>query len=111
MTSLRVVFMGSPDFAVPSLHALAELYSVVGVVCQPDKPAGRGKQLTPCAVKVAALALNPPGAGSIADAWRAVSAGHEALSALPLPLIEAFLLERSRSPRRDASLHLIARPR
>ena len=52
--------MGSPAFAVPSLRTAAELYPIVGVVTQPDKPAGRGKQLTPCAVKTTALELGLP---------------------------------------------------
>jgi len=60
MLQPRIVFMGSPEFAVPSLRAAADLFSVVGVVTQPDKPAGRGKQLTPCAVKTAALQLGRP---------------------------------------------------
>ena len=51
-----VVFMGSPEFAVPSLAALAEAgHNVVGVYSQPDRPAGRGRRLTPSAVKVWAL--------------------------------------------------------
>ncbi len=57
---LRIVFMGSPDFAVPSLRALAREHEILGVVCQPDKPAGRGKHLSPPAVKVAATLLNLP---------------------------------------------------
>jgi methionyl-tRNA formyltransferase len=54
----RILFMGSPDFAVPSLLALLAdpHYEVVGVVTQPDKPAGRGQKLTACAVKAAAEA-------------------------------------------------------
>jgi len=56
----RVVFMGSPDFAVPSLEALAKRYPVVGVVTQPDRPAGRGGTLKPPAVKAAALRLGIP---------------------------------------------------
>jgi methionyl-tRNA formyltransferase len=41
---MRIVFMGSPDFAVPSLNALVEAgHQVVGVYCQPPRPAGRGK--------------------------------------------------------------------
>ncbi len=52
--------MGSPEFAVPILRALAEQYDVVGVVTQPDKPAGRGRQLTPPAVKLAAAVLGLP---------------------------------------------------
>ncbi|HRN49743.1 MAG TPA: methionyl-tRNA formyltransferase [Anaerolineales bacterium] len=58
----RVVFMGSPDFARPSLQALARLAdaSLVGVVTQPDRPAGRGRQLTPPPVKTLALELGLP---------------------------------------------------
>ncbi|MCC6387841.1 MAG: methionyl-tRNA formyltransferase [Dehalococcoidia bacterium] len=57
----RVVFMGSPAFAVPSLRALAAAgYEVVAVVTQPDRPAGRGGRLTPPEVKVAALELGIP---------------------------------------------------
>ncbi len=52
--------MGSPDFAVPSLDALAARYSIVGVVTQPDRPAGRGGTLKPPAVKEAALRLGIP---------------------------------------------------
>lgn len=49
---MRVVFMGTPDFAVGTLRALAEEgYEVVGVVTQPDKPKGRGKTLVPTPVK------------------------------------------------------------
>ncbi len=54
---MRVVFMGSPDFAVPSLRALAAAHDVVGVYTQPDKPRRRGKGLVPTAVKEAALEL------------------------------------------------------
>jgi methionyl-tRNA formyltransferase len=53
---LRVVFMGTSDFAVPSLLTLeGPLFSVAGVVTQPDRPAGRGLNLHPSPVKVAAL--------------------------------------------------------
>ncbi len=57
MQKYRIVFMGTPDFAVPSLKALAEdgRYEIVGVICQPDRPAGRGKKLAACPVKQAAL--------------------------------------------------------
>ncbi len=67
---IRIVFMGSPDFAVPALTALAassvqggsqtRLYEVVGVVTQPDRPSGRGMTLTPPPVKVAAQELGIP---------------------------------------------------
>ena len=47
----RIVFMGSPEFALPTLSMLVERHDVVGVYTQPDKPAGRGQQLTPPPVK------------------------------------------------------------
>jgi methionyl-tRNA formyltransferase len=49
---LRIVFMGTPDFAVESLKALVDGgYNVVGIITAPDKPAGRGKKLNESAVK------------------------------------------------------------
>ena len=60
MSRLRVVFMGSPEFAVPCLDALLPSEEVVAVVTQPDKPAGRGLGLSPSAVKVRALAAGVP---------------------------------------------------
>jgi methionyl-tRNA formyltransferase len=52
MSKLRIVFMGTPDFAVESLKILVEnKYEVVGVITMPDKPAGRGQQLQQSAVK------------------------------------------------------------
>lgn len=56
----RIVFMGTPDFAVPALEALIETQTVVGVVTQPDRPAGRGKQLRPSPVKQTAAAAGIP---------------------------------------------------
>jgi len=55
-----IVFIGSPDFAVPALEALTRHYPLVGVVTQPDRPAGRGQALVPPAVKKAALRLGIP---------------------------------------------------
>ena len=53
---MRVVFMGTPDFAVGTLEALIEAgHEVIGVVTQPDKPKGRGKTLMPTPVKEVAL--------------------------------------------------------
>jgi methionyl-tRNA formyltransferase len=60
MTRLRAAFMGSPEFAVPSLHAVHRRCDLRLVVCQPDRPAGRGRKLTPPAVKLAAQALGVP---------------------------------------------------
>lgn len=58
---LRIVFMGTPEFAVPSLKALvAGGYNVVAVVTTPDKPAGRGRQLHESDVKSAARELGLP---------------------------------------------------
>lgn len=56
----RVVFMGSPDFAVPALKRMAEKFAVVGVVTQPDRPAGRGRTLMAPPVKVMAQELGLP---------------------------------------------------
>lgn len=52
---MRILFWGTPDFAVPALHALlGEGHEVVGVVTQPDRPAGRGRTLRPSPVKLVA---------------------------------------------------------
>lgn len=56
----RIVFMGSPDFAVPSLQALARHYHIVGVVTQPDRQAGRGRDLKSPPIKTLALELGLP---------------------------------------------------
>ena len=52
---LKIVFMGTPDFAVPCLEALCDTHEVAAVFTQPDKPKGRKYTLTPPPVKVAAL--------------------------------------------------------
>ena len=58
---MRVVFMGTPAFAVPSLEALdSSDHEVVGVVTQPDRPKGRGQAVVPCPVKELALAKGLP---------------------------------------------------
>ena len=56
----KIVFMGSPDFALPSLRALTSAYEVVGVVTQPDRASGRGRELKSPPVKTLALELNIP---------------------------------------------------
>ena len=57
--SLRIIFMGTPEFAVPSLQKLYEAgYDIAAVVTAPDKPAGRGMQLTRSAVKKYAVEKN-----------------------------------------------------
>jgi len=60
ISTVRIVFMGSPEFAVPSLEALTKHYQLAGVVTQPDRPAGRGGILKPPAVKESALRLSLP---------------------------------------------------
>ncbi len=58
---MRIVFMGTPDFSVPTLEALvASEHEVVGVVTQPDKPKGRGKEIHMSPVKECALQHNIP---------------------------------------------------
>lgn len=57
---MRIVFLGSGAFGVPTLESLAVRHEVVAVVSQPDKPAGRGKVLTPTPVAVRAAELGIP---------------------------------------------------
>ncbi len=61
MNQLRIIFMGTPEFAVPSLEILIEnKFNVVAVITAPDKPQGRGQKLTPSPVKECALKFNVP---------------------------------------------------
>lgn len=61
MSDLRIVFMGTPYFAVPALKALiSNGYNVVGVITAPDKPAGRGRKIQMSDVKVEALKHHIP---------------------------------------------------
>ena len=57
---MRAVFMGTPEFAVPTLRVLAEHHDVSSVITQPDRPAGRGNKLTAPPVKNCALELGLP---------------------------------------------------
>lgn len=78
--TLRIVFMGSPGFAVPSLEKLIHKYQVAGVVTQPDRPAGRGRSLAASAVKQLAQRtglpviqprrLSEPAAGARLREWQ-----------------------------------------
>ncbi|QDO99883.1 methionyl-tRNA formyltransferase [Thalassotalea sp. PS06] len=55
-TPLKIIFAGTPDFAARHLQALIDSeHEIVAVYCPPDKPSGRGKKLTPCAVKQLAM--------------------------------------------------------
>ena len=60
MEKLKVIFMGTPDFAVPSLAALIDKTKVLCVVTQPDRPRGRGQKLQPSPVKIFAEENNLP---------------------------------------------------
>jgi methionyl-tRNA formyltransferase len=80
---VRLLFFGTPDFAVPTLARLADdgLHEIAGVVSQPDRPSGRGRRVHPSPVSAAALArglalLRPErvGAPDVVDALRAATA-------------------------------------
>lgn len=61
MVGMRTIFFGTPDFAVPTLQALLDSsHSVVGVICQPDRPKGRGQRLTAPPTKELAVARGVP---------------------------------------------------
>ena len=60
MAKTTIIFMGTPEFAVPSLLTLAENYTVLTVVTQPDRRAGRGKRIQAPPVKIAAETLQLP---------------------------------------------------
>jgi len=61
VNSLKIIFAGTPDFAVPALQALYDKgYEVVGVLTQPDRPSGRGLKLHPSPIKLKANELNIP---------------------------------------------------
>ena len=58
---MKIVFMGTPEFAVPSLEALVAVgHQVVGVFSQPDKPKNRGMKLQPTPVKLCAMVHDLP---------------------------------------------------
>lgn len=57
---MRIVFMGTPEIAVTPLRILAEKHDITGLFCQPDRPAGRKRLLTPPATKQAAVELGIP---------------------------------------------------
>jgi len=59
--SLRIAFAGTPDFALPALHALKQSrHTLVGILTQPDRPKGRGRQIALSPVKIAAQAYGLP---------------------------------------------------
>jgi methionyl-tRNA formyltransferase len=60
MSRVRALFFGTPSIAVPALEALNEIAEVALVICQPDRPSGRGLEVKPVPVKVRALSLGLP---------------------------------------------------
>ena len=96
---MRVVFMGSPDFAVPALEALVDAgHEVTCVYCQPPRPAGRGKREQPTAVQARAaklgLPVRHPAALSAADVqqeFAALGADVAVVAAFGLILPQAVL--------------------
>ena len=60
MKKIKIIFMGTPDFAVPILESLVKNYNVVAVVTQPDKKVGRKQLLTPSPIKKASALYNIP---------------------------------------------------
>src|SRR5690349_8335733 len=61
MTTLRIAFAGTPEFALPPLRALLQSgHPVIGVMTQPDRPSGRGRKLTASPVKLLALERGLP---------------------------------------------------
>jgi methionyl-tRNA formyltransferase len=98
---MRIIFMGTPDFAVPALDALAEAgHEIVAVYCQPPRPAGRGKAPRPSPVQVRAEALGvevryPASLRDPAEhaAFAALEADAAVVAAygliLPVPILEA----------------------
>lgn len=81
----RILFMSTPEFGVPTLRKLVEAgYPVVGVVCQPDRPAGRGLHLAAPPVKEAALAL---GLSVLQPAGLRTAEAHDLLAATRPDLI------------------------
>jgi methionyl-tRNA formyltransferase len=99
LNHLRLIFMGSPDFAVPALDALiASGHDIVCVYCQPPRPAGRGHRQTSCPVHVAAeargVAVRTPFSLKSADeqaAFRALNADVAVVAAYGLILPKAAL--------------------
>ncbi|WP_209427131.1 methionyl-tRNA formyltransferase [Pararhodobacter sp. SW119] len=97
---MKVVFMGTPDFAVPALEALAAAHEVLAVYCQPPRPAGRGKKARPTPVQARAevlgLAVRHPARLKGADeqaAFAALGADVAVVAAygliLPQPVLDA----------------------
>jgi methionyl-tRNA formyltransferase len=96
---MKLAFMGSPEFSVAALQALAAQHEIAVVYAQPPKPAGRGQRETPCPVHQAALALGLPvrtpkrlkNNAEEAEFFRALGLDAAVVAAYGLILPEAFL--------------------
>jgi methionyl-tRNA formyltransferase len=114
---MRLVFMGSPDFAVPALRALVSAgHEVAAVYCQPPRPAGRGQALQPCPVQRAAetlgIAVRQParlrGDAAALEAFQGLEADAAVVAAYGLILPRAWL----EAPRRGClNIHASLLPR
>jgi methionyl-tRNA formyltransferase len=114
---MRLVFMGSPDFAVPALRALvAAGHEVAAVYCQPPRPSGRGQALQPCPVHRAGEGLGLPvrhparlrGDADALAAFRALEADAAVVAAYGLILPRDWL----EAPRRGClNIHASLLPR
>ena len=84
VSGLRVVFFGTPRFAVPTLEALiASPHEVVGVVTQPDRPRGRGQKVTAAPVKAAAASAMAASRAARVAAGTRVDGGARRLASRP----------------------------
>ena len=91
---LRIIFMGTPDFAVPSLQLLVENgYQVVAVVTAPDKPAGRGLKMNASPVKEYALSQNLP---VLQPTKFELVLNARTASALGIPIPQSILVQATR---------------
>ena len=109
---MRVVFMGTPAFAVPSLTRLAQEHDVALVLTRPDAVRSRGKKLEPSPVKVAALELGLPvlEANRIdADVLNALRDAHMAAS-FPTRCSRSRLLAASTSMHRYCRVGAVQHP-
>jgi methionyl-tRNA formyltransferase len=92
---MRIVFAGSPAIAVPSLEALAAAFTVVGVLTNPDRKKGRGKQMSATEVKIKALELGIP----VIQHEHLYRQAREEIAALQPDLLVSFAYGRIFGPR------------
>ena len=115
---MRIVFLGSGSFGVPTLEALTEHHDVAMVVSQPDRPAGRSRQMTPTPVAEWALAhqielLRPEKVNSQESLERIVAVGAEAnvVIAFGQKIGQALIENPSYGPVATMNLHASLLPK